>query len=251
LIDLVELEVRDLLAHYGYPDDVPVIRGSARAAHDAPGDPVAARCIHELLAALDSYVLEPQRDADQPLLLSVENVFSIEGRGTVASGKVERGRVRSGDEVEIVGLGREPRRCVVVSVEEFNAPLSVAEAGQNVGLLLRGVRRDEVERGHLVAAPRTLVPRTRFEAEVYVLTKEEGGRHTPFVSGYAPHFFFRTSDVTGTTELLGENSLCMPGDNAQVSIALQHSLAVNVGDRFTFREGGRTVGSGIVTRIVA
>jgi elongation factor Tu len=255
LLDLVELELRELLSKFEFPgDEVPVVRGSALAALRSGGrDDGACRCIDELMTALDTYVPEPERAEDRPFLMSVENVYSIKGLGTVATGKVERGRVAIGDEVEIVGLRRESRRTVVTSVETFHQVMPTARAGDNVGLRLRGVRSDEVERGQVLAAPASIVPRTRFEASVYVLKKEEGGRHTPFFSGYRPQFFFRTTDVTGSVELPEEVTMCIPGDNVALTVALsaETPVALDEGQRFALREGGRTVGSGVVTKVLA
>jgi elongation factor Tu len=252
LLELIEAELRELLTRYGYPgDEVPVIRGSAMLAHDEPENPAAARCIHELLAALDEYLPEPVREIDLPLLLPIENIFSIDGRGTVVTGKVERGIVRAGDELEVVGLSDEPLATVCTQVEAFGGLLDEGRAGESVGCLLRGVRREQVERGQVLAAAGTLVPRRKLEAEVFVLAKEEGGRHTPFFGGYAPQFFFRTADVPGRTRLLGEVEMCVPGDHASLAIELGRPVAVGAGDRFAIREGGRTIGSGVVTRVVA
>ena len=250
LVELVEDEVRELLTRYGYDGEgAPVIRGSARLAHDRPDDPAAAGCIRELLAALDEYLPEPIRDVDRPLLMPIENIFSIEGRGTVVTGKIERGVVRPGDAVELVGLADEPLATVCTQVEAFGRMLDEGRAGESVGCLLRNVRREQVERGQILARAGTLVPRRQLEAEVFVLAKEEGGRHTPFFSGYAPQFFFRTTDVPGRTRLLGEIEMCAPGDHARLAIDLSRAVACEVGDRFAIREGGRTIGSGIVTRV--
>jgi elongation factor Tu len=252
LLDLVELEVRELLTHLGFPgEEVPVVRGAAARALADPENPEAAGCIHALLAALDTYVPAPVRLVDRPFLMPVENVFSALGRGTVATGKIEQGIVRPGDEIEIVGLADEARRTVCTSVESFNRLLQMGQAGDNVGCLLRGVRSDEVRRGQVLAARGSVTPHLRFEAEVYVLRKEEGGRHTPFFSGYRPQLFFRTADVTGTTQLLGGAEMCMPGDNVRVEVTLGRPVALNLGDRFAFREGGKTVGSGVVARVLA
>jgi elongation factor Tu len=254
LLDLVEMEARELLTRYEFPgEEVPVVRGSALAALRSGGaDDAACRCIDELTAALDAYIPEPVRLTDRPFLLSVENTFHITGRGTVASGRVERGRVRPGDEVEIVGLTPQPRRTVVTSVERFNQPMAEAVAGDNVGVLLRNVRRDEVARGQVLAKPGSVAPRTRFEASVYVLTRAEGGRHTPIFAGYRPQFFFRTADVTGAVRLPPGVEMCLPGDVAAVTVELpaDSPAALDEGLRFAFREGGRTVGSGTVTRVL-
>lgn len=252
LLALVEVELRDMLTHYGYPgDEIPFVRGSAMRAHDNPADPQAARCIHELLNRLDSYFPDPIRLIDRPLLMPIENVYSIEGRGTVVTGLIERGIIRPGDDVEIVGLAAATRRTVCTSVEIFNRVLERGIAGDNVGCLLRGVRKEEVERGQVLAAPGSLVPRSRFQAEVYILSDKEGGRHTPFFDGYTPQFFFRTTDVTGVSHLLGDCEMCVPGDNAQLEVELRNPVAIDDGDRFAIREGGKTVGSGVVTRVLA
>lgn len=252
LLDLVEVELRDMLSHYGYPgDEIPFVRGSAMQAHEHPTDPVKSRCIRELMDRLDTYFPDPIRLVDRPLLMPIENVYSIEGRGTVVTGLIERGTLRSGDEVEIVGLAEATRRTVCTSVEIFNQVLERGIAGDNVGCLLRGVRKEEVERGQVLAAPGSLVPRRRFEAEVYILSDKEGGRHTPFFDGYAPQFFFRTTDVTGVSHLSGTQEMCIPGDNAKLTVELRSPVAIDDGDRFAIREGGRTVGSGVVTRVIA
>jgi elongation factor Tu len=251
LLELVELELRELLTHYGFPgDEIPIIRGNAKAAYDTPEDPEAIKCIAELLEAIDAYIPQPIRDKDRPFLMAVEDVFSIEGRGTVATGRVERGKVHVGEEVEIVGLAPDPRKTTVTGVEMFNKNLEEGQAGDNVGCLLRGIKRDEIERGQVLAKPGSITPHTKFESEVYVLSKEEGGRHTPFFSGYRPQFYFRTTDVTGTANLLGGAEMCMPGDNARLAIDLQKPIAMDDGVRFAIREGGKTVGSGVVTKII-
>ncbi len=251
LLELVELELRELLTHFGFPgDDIPIVRGSSKAAYENPADEAATKCIAELLEAVDSYIPEPTREKDKPFLMAVEDVFSIAGRGTVATGRVERGVVKVGEEVEIVGLAEEPRKTIVTGVEMFNKTLDSGEAGDNVGCLLRGVKRDEIERGQVLSKPGSITPHTKFEAEVYVLSKEEGGRHTPFFSGYRPQFYFRTTDVTGSSNLVGDAEMCMPGDNARLSIDLQKPIAMDDGVRFAIREGGRTVGSGVVTKIL-
>jgi elongation factor Tu len=252
LLELVELEVRELLTKHGFPgDDVPIIRGASKPAYDNPKDPEATKCIQELLDAVDSYIPEPVREVDKPFLMAVEDVFSIEGRGTVATGRIERGIVHVGDEVEIVGLAEKPRKTTCTGVEMFNKTLNEGQAGDNVGILLRGIRRDEIERGQVLSKPASITPHTKFEAEVYVLSKEEGGRHTPFFSGYRPQFYFRTTDVTGTANLVGDAEMCMPGDNARLSVELITPIAIDDGVRFAIREGGRTVGSGVVTKILA
>jgi elongation factor Tu len=250
LLDLVEMEVRELLDKYEFPgSEIPVIRGSALPAMQNPKDAEKTKCITELLEALDKHVPIPQREKDKPLLMSVEDVFSIKGRGTVATGRIERGVVKVGDEVEIVGL-RDTTKTTVTGVEMFNKTLETGEAGDNVGCLLRGTKKDEVERGQVLAAPGTITPHTKFEAEVYVLTQEEGGRHTPFFSGYRPQFYFRTTDVTGRLDLKGAE-MCMPGDNITMMVELGKPIAMEQGLRFAVREGGRTVGSGVVAKVEA
>jgi elongation factor Tu len=253
LLELVELEIRELLTQYEFPgDEVPLIRGSALKAMESEGkDDEACKCIDELLEACDSYIPEPTRETDKPFLMPVEDVFSIKGRGTVVTGRIERGVVHVGEEVEIVGLAEKPRKTVVTGVEMFNKILEEGQAGDNVGTLLRGIEKDEVERGQVICKPGSITPHTKFEAEVYVLTKEEGGRHTPFFSGYKPQFYFRTTDVTGKLDLMGGAEMCMPGDNVQMAIDLETKpIAMEEGLRFAVREGGRTVGSGVVTRII-
>ena len=250
LIDLVELETRDLLTRHGFDGAaVPFVRGNAKAALDAPGDPAAARCIDELLAALDRHIPDPVRLHDRPFLMAVEGVHTIAGRGTVATGKVEQGTVRVGDRVEVLGLG-DTVETVVTSVEAFNQAREAAEAGQNVGVLLRGVKADQVRRGQVIAAPRTIRPRSRFAAEVYVLSKDEGGRHTPIFPGYKPQFFVRTTDVTGRVDLPAGVEMVMPGDNARVEVRLDRPVALEAGGRFAVREGGKTVGSGVVAEVL-
>ncbi len=251
LLELVELELRELLSHYGFPgDEIPIIRGAAKGAYDAPEDPEATKCIAELLEAVDTYIPEPVREKDKPFLMAVEDVFSIEGRGTVATGRIERGVVNTGDNVEIVGLTSEPRTTVCTGVEMFNKTLDSGEAGDNVGCLLRGIKRDEIERGQVLAKPSSITPHTKFEAEVYVLSKEEGGRHTPSFEGYRPQFYFRTTDATGSASLMGDTEMCMPGDNAKLAVELISPIAMDDGVRFAIREGGKTVGSGVVTKII-
>jgi elongation factor Tu len=251
LLELVELELRELLTHYGFPgDDIPIIRGSALPAYQAPSDPAATKCIGELLDAVDAYIPEPMREVDKPFLMAVEDVFSIEGRGTVATGRIERGVVKVGDEVEIVGFNLAPAKTTVTGVEMFNKQLGEGMAGDNVGCLLRGVKREDIERGQVLAKPKSITPHTQFEAEVYVLSKEEGGRHTPFFSGYRPQFYFRTTDVTGTATLLGDAEMCMPGDNVRIQVELISPIAMDANVRFAIREGGRTVGSGVVTKVL-
>ena len=250
LIDLVEMDVRELLSEYGFPgDDTPVIKGSALKA--LQGDPDAEAAIMELMDTVDEYIPTPERDTDKPLLLPVEDVFSITGRGTVASGRIDRGAVRVGDEVEIVGIKPETQKAVVTGVEMFRKTLDYGEAGDNVGVLLRGIQRDDIERGQVLAKPGSITPHTKFKAEVYVLTKEEGGRHTPFFNNYRPQFYFRTTDVTGTITLPEDTEMVMPGDNVTIDVDLIHPIAVENGTTFSIREGGRTVGSGIVTEIEA
>jgi elongation factor Tu len=253
LLDLVELEVRELLSKYEFPgDEVPMIRGSALGA--LKGDPAAVKSIEDLVAALDSYIPEPVREIDKPFLMPVEDVFSIKGRGTVGTGRIERGVIRVGQEVEIVGLG-ETKKSVVTGVEMFNKTLDEGVAGDNVGCLLRGIERTDLERGMVLAAPKTITPHTKYEAQVYVLTKEEGGRHTPFFAGYRPQFYFRTTDVTGgVLELKAADGskaeMCMPGDHVTCVIELMYPIAMDEGLRFAIREGGRTVGSGVVVKVL-
>jgi len=248
LLDLVELEVRELLSVYGFPgDETPVIRGSATGA--ISGDPQWIARIEELYNALDTYIPQPVRETDKPFLLPVEDVFSITGRGTVATGRIERGRIKVGEELELVGFGAS-KRTVVTGVEMFRKLLDSGEAGDNVGLLLRGVDKKEIERGMVLAKPGSIPPHTKFEAEVYVLTKEEGGRHTPFFKGYRPQFYFRTTDVTGSVELPAGTEMVMPGDNIQMTIELITPIAMEEQLRFAIREGGRTVGAGVVTKIL-
>ena len=250
LLELVELEVRELLSQYEFPgDDVPIIQGSALKALDS-GDPAStdAACIQELMDAIDSYIPEPERELDKPFLMPVEDVFTITGRGTVATGRVEQGRIKVGDEVELVGFGAD-KKTVVTGVEMFRKLLDEAQAGDNVGLLLRGIDKEEVERGMVLAAPGSINPHTDFEGEVYVLTKEEGGRHTPFFKGYRPQFYFRTTDVTGSVELPEGVEMVMPGDSVTTKVSLIIPVAMSDGLRFAIREGGRTVGAGVVTKI--
>jgi len=250
LLDLVELELRELLSQYGFPgDEVPFIRGSASLSHDNPTDATAIQCIVDLLDALDTSIPDPERLNDKPFLMPIEGVFSIAGRGTVVTGKVELGEIRAGDSVEIVGLSSQPAQDVVTQVESFAEVLDVGRAGDNVGCLLRKATRDHVKRGQVLAAAGSITPRTSFEAEVYVLKKEEGGRHTPFFDGYTPQFFIRTTDVTGTANVLGDADMAMPGDGVKLRVELLSPVALSDGDRFAVREGGRTVGSGVVTRV--
>lgn len=251
LLELVELELRELLTNYGFPgDDIPIVRGDSLSAYNNPEDPEKTQCIQNLMDAIDSYIPEPPRESDKPFLMAIEDVFSIEGRGTVATGRIERGVVHTGDDVEIVGITPESRKVVCTGVEMFNKTLDEGMAGDNVGCLLRGVKRDEIQRGQVLAKPGSITPHTKFEAEVYVLSKEEGGRHTPFFSGYRPQFYFRTTDVTGSLNLLGGAEMCMPGDNVKLSVELQCPIALGENVRFAIREGGRTVGSGVVTKVV-
>ena len=251
LLELVELEVRELLSSYDFPgDDVPVIRGSALKALECD-DPDApeAKCIIELLQACDDFIPDPERDIDKPFLMPIEDVFSISGRGTVVTGRVERGIIKVGDEVEIVGI-RPTVKTTCTGVEMFRKLLDQGEAGDNIGALLRGTKRDEVERGQVLAAPKSITPHKKFKAEVYVLSKEEGGRHTPFFTGYRPQFYFRTTDITGVIALEEGVEMVMPGDNATFNVELIHPIAMEKGLRFAIREGGRTVGAGVVTEIV-
>ena len=254
LLDLVEMEVRDLLSSYDFPgDDIPVIKGSSlKVLESSATDPNAPeyQCIKELMDAVDSYIPTPERPVDQPFLMPVEDVFTITGRGTVATGRVERGTIKVSEEVEIVGLSHERKKTVVTGVEMFRKLLDQAEAGDNIGVLLRGIQRNEIERGQVLAKPGTIHPHTKFKAEVYVLTKEEGGRHTPFFNGYRPQFYFRTTDVTGVIELPAGTEMVMPGDNVSMEIELITPIAIEKGLRFAIREGGRTVGSGIVADII-
>ncbi|MBJ42671.1 MAG: elongation factor Tu [Planctomycetaceae bacterium] len=250
LLDLVELEVRELLSKYDFPgDDCPVVRGSALPAYQQPADDTANACIGELMEAIDSHIPEPAREEDRPFLMAIEDVFSIEGRGTVATGRIERGVIKVGEEVEVVGLHQEPTKTTVTGVEMFRKLLDEGRAGDNVGCLLRGVKRDDLERGQVLAKPGSITPHTKFEAEVYCLSKDEGGRHTPFFSGYRPQFYFRTTDVTGTANLV-DAEMCMPGDNVKISVEMHKPIAMDDGVRFAIREGGRTVGSGVVTKII-
>jgi len=252
LIEVAEMETRDLLTKYGYPgDEVPVIRGSAlQAMNSGAWDAPETKCIHELLKALDDYIPLPQRDTDKPFLMPVEDVFSITGRGTVGTGRVERGKIKIGDEVEIVGLSDKVRKTVVTGVEMFRKILDDGQAGDNVGLLLRGVEKEELRRGMVVSAPGSITPHTKFKASIYILKKEEGGRHTAFFDGYRPQFYFRTTDITGTVHLDEGVEMVMPGDNIKLTIELIAPIALEKELRFAIREGGRTVGAGVVTEIV-
>ncbi|RUM89710.1 MAG: elongation factor Tu [Thermodesulfatator sp.] len=250
LIELVELELRELLSKYEFPgDDIPIIKGSALEALNNPEDEEKTKCIWELMDALDSYIPEPKRDIDKPFLMPIEDVFSISGRGTVVTGRVERGILKVGEEVEIVGI-RETQKTVCTGLEMFRKLLDEGRAGDNIGVLLRGIKRDEVERGQVVAKPGSITPHTKFEAEVYVLSKEEGGRHTPFFAGYRPQFYFRTTDVTGIVELPEGVEMVMPGDNVKIKAELIQPIAMEEGLRFAVREGGRTVGAGVVSKII-
>ena len=253
LLELVEMEIRDLLNEYEFPgDDTPIIKGSAFQALDSDSkDPSAPEyaCIHELMDAVDNFIPTPERKADLPFLMPIEDVFTITGRGTVATGRVERGTVKTQEEVEIVGLTDERRKVVVTGLEMFRKTLDFAEAGENVGVLLRGVQRSDIERGQVLAKPGSINPHTKFRGQVYVLTKDEGGRHTPFFNNYRPQFYFRTTDVTGTITLPEGTEMCMPGDNVEMDVELITPIAIEVGLRFAIREGGRTVGSGAVIAI--
>ena len=250
LLELVEMEVRDLLSSYDFPgDDVPIIVGSALKALEGGESEIGKPSILKLMDAVDEYIPTPQRPTDQPFLMPVEDVFTITGRGTVATGRVERGELKVGDNVEIVGLADKPKDTVVTGVEMFRKILDSAEAGDNIGALLRGVDRKEIERGQVLAKPGTIHPHTKFKAQVYVLTKDEGGRHTPFFNGYRPQFYFRTTDVTGVIQLPEGTEMCMPGDNVKMDVELITPIAIEAGLRFAIREGGRTVGAGVVSEI--
>jgi elongation factor Tu len=255
LLELVELELRELLTHYKFPgDEIPIIRGCSRPALDTPADEKAAKPIWDLLKAMDDYIPEPTREIDKPFLMPIEDVFSIKGRGTVGTGRVERGRCKVGDNVEIIGFGHK-LNSTITGVEAFQKTLEEGIAGDNVGVLLRGVEKDQLERGQVVCKPNSITPHTKFEAEVYVLSKEEGGRHTPFFKGYRPQFYIRTTDVTGSilnllSEDGGEAEMCMPGDNIKMTVELHTSIAMEDSLRFAIREGGKTVGAGVVTKIL-
>jgi elongation factor Tu len=255
LLELVEMEVRDLLTKYEFPgDEIPIIRGNSLAVMLSAGkDDTAGKCIDDLMNALDTYIPTPERAEDKAFLMSVEDVFSIKGRGTVATGRIERGKVKVGDEVEIIGLMKQSRKTVVTGVEMFQKTLEYGIAGDNVGVLLRGIERNDVERGQVLAKPGSITPHTKFDAQVYVLSKDEGGRHTPFFTGYRPQFYFRTTDVTGTVTLPEGVEMCMPGDNVKMTVELlaDSPIAMEENLRFAIREGGRTVGSGVVTKILA
>ncbi|MDD3806955.1 MAG: elongation factor Tu [Candidatus Marinimicrobia bacterium] len=251
LLDLVEMELRELLNEYGYPgDEVPIIRGSALEALNNPDDEEKTRCIYELMEAVDNYIPEPVRDIDKPFLMPIEDVFSITGRGTVGTGRIERGVVRVGDEVEIVGIEPETKKTVVTGIEMFRKLLDQGQAGDNAGLLLRGIEKNYLRRGMVLAKPGSITPHTKFKAEVYVLKKEEGGRHTPFVNGYRPQFYFRTTDVTGNVQLPEGVEMVMPGDRVTFTVELIVPIAMEKELRFAIREGGRTVGAGVVTEII-
>ncbi len=250
LLELVEMEIRDLLNKYEFPgDDITIVRGNAKGALDNPADPKFSDCITALVAALDKDVAEPPRETDKPMLMAVEDVFSIEGRGTVVTGRIEQGVLRVGDKVQILGLA-DPQETVCTGVEMFNKTLDEGQAGDNVGVLIRGIRKEDVQRGQVLAKPGSIKPHTKFEAQVYVLSKDEGGRHTPFFNGYRPQFYFRTTDVTGEANLLGGAEMCMPGDNVKVVVSLGKPIAMTENVRFAIREGGKTVGSGVVTKIL-
>ena len=250
LVDLVEAEIRELLSKYEFPgDEVPVIRGSALKALENPNDEAAAKPILDLIEALDTYIPDPVRDLDKPFLMPVEDVFSIKGRGTVATGRIEQGMVKVNEEIEIVGM-KASQKSVVTGVEMFRKLLDSGQAGDNVGLLLRGIEREQIERGQVIAKPGSITPHTEFEAEIYILSKEEGGRHTPFSKGYKPQFYFRTTDVTGELMLTDEGKMVMPGDTIQAKVNLIVPIAMDEGLRFAIREGGKTVGAGVVTKIV-
>ncbi len=250
LLDLVEMEVRELLTKYGFPgDDIKLVKGNARGALDNPKDEKFSACITSLMEALDNSIPEPKRAVDKPFMMAVEDVFSIEGRGTVATGRIEAGVVKVGEKIQIIGL-RDTQETTVTGVEMFQKTLDQGIAGDNVGLLLRGLKKEDIQRGQVLAANNSIKPHTQFEAEVYVLSKEEGGRHTPFFTGYRPQFYFRTTDVTGSTKLLGGAEMCMPGDNVRVEVELGKPIALEEQSRFAIREGGKTVGSGVVTKIL-
>src|SRR5437899_7636134 len=255
LLELVEMEIRELLTKYEFPgDEVPIVRCNALAVMLSGGkDDAAGKCIDELMNALDTYIPTPERLVDKPFLMSIEDVFSIKGRGTVGTGRIERGRIKVGEEVEIVGLRKDTRKTVVTGVEMFNKTLEYGMAGDNVGVLLRGIERTDLERGQVLAKPGSITPHTKFEAKVYILSKEEGGRHTPFFTGYRPQFYFRTTDVTGEVKLPEGVEMCMPGDNINVIVELlpDKPIAMDTNLRFAIREGGRTVGSGVVTKVIS
>jgi elongation factor Tu len=250
LLELVEMELRDLLNEYDFPgDDTPIVKGSALGALNDPKDEVANKCIVELMEACDSFIPEPERDIDKPFLMPVEDVFSITGRGTVGTGRIERGIIKVGDEVEIIGMG-EVKKTTVTGVEMFRKLLDEGQAGDNAGLLLRGIDKEDLSRGQVLAIPGSITPHTKFKASVYILKKEEGGRHTPFFNGYRPQFYFRTTDVTGVVTLAEGTEMVMPGDNVEFEVSLITSMAMDKELRFAIREGGHTVGAGVVTEIV-
>jgi len=251
LLELVELELRELLNNYGFPgDDVPIIRGDSLSAYNNPSDPEKNKCIGELMDAIDAYIPTPPRETDKPFLMAVEDVFSISGRGTVATGRIERGIVKVNDDVDVVGLRKDVQKTVVTGVEMFRKELDQGQAGDNVGLLLRGVDKSNIERGMVLAKPGSITPHTKFKAQIYILTKEEGGRHTPFFNGYRPQFYFRTTDVTGTANLPQGVEMAMPGDNVMVEVELITPVAMEKELRFAIREGGRTVGAGVISEII-
>ncbi len=247
LVELVEMDIRELLAKNGYDEDAPIIKGSATKALD--GDADAENAIMELVKAMDDFIPEPKRELDKPFLMPIEDVFSIKGRGTVATGRIEQGMVKLNDEIEIVGI-RDPKKSVVTGIEAFKKQLDQGQAGDNAGILLRGIERDDIERGQVIAKPGSITPHTEFDSEVYILTKEEGGRHTPFFKGYKPQFYFRTTDVTGEVELPADKEMVMPGDTVTFKVKLLAPIAMEQGLRFAIREGGRTVGAGVVTKII-
>jgi elongation factor Tu len=253
LLELVEMELRELLSKYEFPgDEIPIIRGRSDLAYKNPKDDAACKCIDDLMAALDAYIPQPERLIDKPFLMSVEDVFSIKGRGTVATGRIERGICKVGDDVEIVGLMKEKKKTVITGVEAFQKTLEQGQAGDNVGVLLRGIEREGVERGQVLAKPNSITPHCKFEGQIYVLSKDEGGRHTPFFTGYKPQFYFRTTDVTGSVALPAGVEMCMPGDHVSVTVELLPDMPIAMDEnlRFAIREGGRTVGSGVVTKIL-
>ena len=251
LLELVELEIRELLSKYDFPgDDIPIVKGNALAAYNSPADPEASKCISELLDAVDSYIPQPTREEDKPFLMAIEDVFSIEGRGTVATGRVERGVIKVGEEVELIGL-KAPTKTTVTGVEMFRKEMTEGRAGDNVGCLLRGMKREDIERGQVLAKPGSITPHIKFEAEIYCLSKDEGGRHTPFFTGYRPQFYFRTTDVTGNAALPEGVEMVMPGDNIKMQVELITPIAMEEGLRFAIREGGRTVGAGVVAEIIS
>jgi elongation factor Tu len=250
LLELVEMEIRELLSKYDFDgDNIPVVYGSASEALNNPKDPEKTKCIQELMDALDAHIPEPEREVDKPFLMPIEDVFSIKGRGTVGTGRIERGTVHVGEEIEIIGI-TDTRKAIVTGVEMFNKTLNDGQAGDNVGCLLRGVEKNDLERGQVLAKPGSITPHTKFEGEIYVLTKEEGGRHTPFFTGYRPQYYFRTTDITGGLKLLGGAEMCMPGDNVTVEVEIINPIAMEEGLRFAVREGGRTVGAGVVTKVL-